>query len=213
MTNMKVKSFSDGTEEGGISFSPYFQSALRFYRRTTEAEKALTEKKKELQKEDSGKSSSESASYVSAFVRKELSQLDDFSKATQIFACMAVEFFLNFYGVACIGEEFYKRNLEKLSASQKLENLIALSKHEVLENGGEISKIVRRMFDRRNQLVHPKAKQDIGANGHLILVVGSEEPVTDAKKMMDDMVLFFKLIRELDTETGAIIEVLTREDY
>lgn len=199
-------------ERKGISFSPYFHSALRFYGIVLDAKKVLEAKEKELQEEFSGYEVADFKIAIYSSTRKEFSQLNEFSTATQIFSCMAVESFLNFYGVNQLGEDFYKQNFERLSPNQKLEALIAVSVHLSLEKEDEICKIVHRMFDQRNRLVHPKAKQVIADSERIEIIFGTDHPVADAKKMVDDMKLFFDLFRKIDPSHSSLIDYLIKED-
>ena len=209
----KIKEYADNNvERKGISFSPYFHSALRFYGIVLDAEKALIAKEKELQEEFSGYGVADFKIAIYSSTRKEFSQLNEFSTATQIFSCMAIESFLNFYGVNQLGEDFYKRNFERLSPNQKLEALLAISVHLSLEKEDEICKVVRHMFDQRNRLVHPKAKQIEADSERIEIVFGTNNPVSDAKKMIDDMRLFFDLFRKLDPSHSSLIDFLIKED-
>ena len=199
-------------ERKGISFSPYFHTALRFYDIVLDVEKKLEAKEKELQEEYSGYGVADFKIAIYSATQKEFNQLNEFSTATQIFSCMAIESFLNFYGVNQLGEDFYKRNFERLSPNQKLEALIAIAVHLSLEKEDEICKVVRRMFDQRNRLVHPKAKQIKADSERIEIVFGTNNPVSDARKMVDDMRLFFDLFRKLDPSHGSLIDYLTKEE-
>lgn len=199
-------------ERKGISFSPYFHTALRFYDIVLDAEKALEAKQKELQEEYSGYGIADFKIAIYSATQKEFIQLNEFSTAAQIFSCMAVESFLNFYGVNQLGEDFYKRNFERLNPNQKLETLIAIAVHLSLEKEDEICKVVRHMFDQRNRLVHPKAKQIKDDGGRIELIFGTDTPVGDAKKMEDHMRLFFDLFRKIDPSHGSLIDYLTKEE-
>lgn len=199
-------------ERKGISFSPYFHTALRFYEMVLDSEKTLVAKEKELQEEYSGYGIADFKVAIYSSTRKEFSQLNEFSTATQIFSCMAIESFLNFYGVNQLGEDFYKRNFERLSSNQKLEALIAVSVHLSLEKEDEICKVVRRMFDQRNRLVHPKSKQIEADSERIEIVFGTDNPANDAKKMVNDMRLFFDLFRKLDPSHSSLIDYLTKEE-
>ncbi len=206
------KDIDKNIERKGISFSPYFHTALRFYGMVLDAEKVLIAKEKVLQEEYSGYGTADFKIAIYSSTRKEFSQLNEFSTATQIFSCMAIESFLNFYGVNQLGEDFYKRNFEKLGPNQKLEALIAVSVHLSLEKEDEICKVIRRMFDQRNRLVHPKAKQIEAESERIEIIFGTDNPVSDAKKMTDDMKLFFDLFRNLDQSHSSLIDYLIRED-
>jgi hypothetical protein len=206
------KDIDKNIERKGISFSPYFHTALRFYDMVLDAEKILVAKEKELQEEYRSYGVADFKIAIYSSTRMEFSQLNEFSTATQIFSCMAIESFLNFYGVNQLGEDFYKRNFERLSPNQKLEALIAVSVHLSLEKEDEICKVVRRMFDQRNRLVHPKSKQIEADSERIEIIFGTDTPVSDAKKTVDDMKLFFDLFRKLDPSHSSLIDYLIRED-
>lgn len=206
------KDIDKNIERKGISFSPYFHTALRFYDMVLDAEKILVAKEKEFQEEYRSYGVADFKIAIYSSTRMEFSQLNEFSTATQIFSCMAIESFLNFYGVNQLGEDFYKRNFERLSPNQKLETLIAVSVHLSLEKEDEICKVVRRMFDQRNRLVHPKSKQIEADSERIEIIFGTDTPVSDAKKIVDDMKLFFDLFRKLDPSHSSLIDYLIRED-
>ncbi len=210
--NKMKKDIDKNIERKGISFSPYFHTALRFYEMVIDSEKTLVAKEKELQEEYSDYGTADFKIAIYSSTRKEFRQLNEFSTATQIFSCMAIESFLNFYGVNQLGEDFYKRNFERLSPNQKLEALLAVSVHLSLEKEDEICKVVHRMFAQRNRLVHPKAKQIEADNERIEIVSGTDNSVSDAKKMTDDMKLFFNLFRNLDPSHNPLIDYLIRED-
>ncbi|WKZ43643.1 MAG: hypothetical protein QY302_16235 [Anaerolineales bacterium] len=135
------------------------------------------------------------SSYVHHLVYDDLKQLDAVCIATQIFACMAVEAFLNLYGVKRLSEKFYKRNLERLGISEKLKILITMCTQEILEDEDEITQIARRMFDRRNSLVHPKTKE---INDFSDLIPSeSTNHLERAKEAVEETELFFKKFEEI----------------
>lgn len=205
------KDIDKNTERKGISFLPYFHTALRFYSMVLDAEKVLMAKEKLLQEEYSGYGIVDIKIAIYSSTQKEFSQLNEFSTATQIFSCMAIESFLNFYGVNQLGEDFYKRNLERLGPNQKLETLIAIAVRLSLEKEDKICKVVRRMFEQRNRLVHPKANQIEADSERIEIISGTENPVSEAKKMVDDMRLFFDLFRKLDPSHSSLIDYLIKE--
>jgi len=135
------------------------------------------------------------SSYVNHLVFDDLKQLDAICIATQIFACMEVEAFLNFYGVLRLGEKYYKRNLERLGISEKLKILVTMCTQEILEDEDEITQIVRRMFDRRNSLVHPKTKE-INDFSDLI-PFESINHLKRAEEAVEEMELFFNKFEEI----------------
>jgi hypothetical protein len=135
------------------------------------------------------------SSYVHHLVYDDLKQLDAICIAAQIFACMAVEAFLNLYGVQRLGEKFYKRNLERLGISEKLKILVTMCTQEILEDEDETTQIARRMFDRRNSLVHPKAKEINGFSD--LIPFESTNHLKRAEEAVEEMELFFKRFEEI----------------
>ncbi|MFH1059712.1 MAG: hypothetical protein V1797_13690 [Pseudomonadota bacterium] len=79
--------------------------------------------------------------------------------SAHIFICMTLEAFINYYGIKRMGEKYYKKNLERLGITEKVA-IIALSCSGILlEPDCDIIKKLRKLFDKINQLVHPKARE------------------------------------------------------
>jgi hypothetical protein len=72
---------------------------------------------------------------------------------------MAIEAFLNNYGTKCLGEDFYKQNMERLRITQKIAVLIASCKNNLIDKNDPLIKKVQTFFEARNQLVHPKSRE------------------------------------------------------
>jgi hypothetical protein len=68
------------------------------------------------------------------------------SASAQIYCSMSVEAFLNFYGVCRLGEEFYKRNLERSGIVQKLETLLESCDGILLAADEEITGMLSSSF-------------------------------------------------------------------
>lgn len=79
--------------------------------------------------------------------------------SAHLYVCMAIEGFINYYGVKRLGESFYKRVLERMGITEKLMLIYLLCFDHKLEAEGAIMKPIRRIFDQRNALVHPKTKE------------------------------------------------------
>jgi hypothetical protein len=79
--------------------------------------------------------------------------------STHLFACMTIESFINFYGVKRMGEVFYKQNIERVGITEKLAIIVLSCKGKLLGQDDNIVKALRRLFDKRNQLVHPKTRE------------------------------------------------------
>ena len=79
--------------------------------------------------------------------------------SAHLYVCMAIEGFINYYGVKRLGESFYKRVLERMGITEKLMLIYLLCFNHKLETEGAIVNLIRRTFDQRNALVHPKTKE------------------------------------------------------
>lgn len=71
---------------------------------------------------------------------------------------MAVEGFLNHYGVVRLGELFYQANYERLNPTQKVAALLATCCGVLPRKSDEIVQVAKRLFGRRNDLVHSKSR-------------------------------------------------------
>jgi len=93
---------------------------------------------------------------------KKVRRRDLLSDSVRIFTAMAVESFLNFYGVVRLGQAPFDLYIERLSQSEKLQALLeichGIGTNQSLAITGTVSKIAQR----RNDLVHPKAKEVVG---------------------------------------------------
>ena len=76
-----------------------------------------------------------------------------------MFGCMCFESFLNFYGVRRLGQAFHKRFVERMGITEKLVYLLSVGSTEILSTDDEIIDRCRRLFDARNALAHPKARE------------------------------------------------------
>ena len=73
-----------------------------------------------------------------------------------IMACTVVEGWCNILGLELLGSH-YKKTIERLGIIQKINTLMAIRSGVVLPDANDTLKDLRKMFDRRNSLVHPKA--------------------------------------------------------
>ncbi len=126
------------------------------------------------------------------------------SAAVQVYCAMAIEALLNFYGVSRLGEDFYKGNLEKSSMEPKLEMLLALCDGIFLSKDAELLVLLRRLSQKRNQLVHPRSRESS---------LNQVEPATwpddvrkEAEFATNDMEQFFGLFSALNQDTKAAVE-------
>lgn len=98
-----------------------------------------------------------------AFIAHETSMLLEDAEQSYIssiiYTCMAIEAFLNFYGVRRLGESYFRRNLERLGITEKFALLMLACHGLIVEKSDSAFVGLRAMFDARNQLVHPKARE------------------------------------------------------
>jgi len=129
------------------------------------------------------------------------------SMLVHLISCMSVEAFLNHYGVARLGEAFYKRNCERCTASQKVALLLLATSGKQLDENAELLVIVHRLFSRRNAFVHPKA---IAAALPLMGTVPNAASWSDhrvpfsAERSVADMNRFFELFVAVDPSAARL---------
>lgn len=104
-----------------------------------------------------------------------------------MFGCMSFEAFLNNYGVRRLGQAYFKRFVERLGITEKLVYLLSIGRTEILSIDDEIIDRCRSLFDARNALAHPKAKEvktdELGA-----LLIPKNHPATfPIKKHFEDL--------------------------
>lgn len=84
---------------------------------------------------------------------------DLLSDSTKIFAALAIEGFLNFYGVVRLGEAQYQTALGRLGLAEKCKQLLSVCDRVDQSNDSPLLSVVQRTADRRNALVHPKTRE------------------------------------------------------
>ncbi len=86
-------------------------------------------------------------------------QRDRLSDSVKIFSAMAVEAFVNFYGVFRLGEAEFARRVDHLKLPKKLRLLLHVSDQIELAADDPLSSALISLVRHRNDLVHPKAKE------------------------------------------------------
>ena len=81
------------------------------------------------------------------------------SDSVRIFAAVAIEGFLNFYGVLRIGEADYNAHFERLGMVPKLRQLLLVCDGVSVATADPLVKSLMCVAEGRNALVHPKAKE------------------------------------------------------
>jgi hypothetical protein len=88
---------------------------------------------------------------------------DRTADAVQIYCAMAVEGYLNFYGVLRLGQTIFDEHFERLGIVPKLQRLLMVCDQLVIESSDELVVVLKRIAERRNSLVHPKTRE-VGAD-------------------------------------------------
>lgn len=109
-----------------------------------------------------------------------------------LYACMALEGFLNLYGVRRLGEGFYQRNIERLGITEKLAVIGVCCNQWYVDNSSQVVKDFRSLFDIRNGFVHPKTKVYRGDRiGQHLYVHPIDIPISDALLCLERCIDFF----------------------
>jgi len=84
---------------------------------------------------------------------------DRTSDSVQIFAAMAVEGYLNFYGVLRLGQSVFDEHFERLGLIPKLRSLLLVCDGLQIDRNDALVTLLDRLAQRRNSLVHPKTRE------------------------------------------------------
>ena len=120
-----------------------------------------------------------------ALVRKR----DRLSDSVRIFAAMAVEGFLNYYGVVRLGEEAFNTHFERMGLIPKMRALLLVCDSLSVPNSDTLVRLLEQVASGRNALVHPKTREFPGyvpaEDRSGVLIPG------DARQAVETMDLFF----------------------
>lgn len=158
MTNKALNSFK---QEGGwnSSYSSHYESAWLFLYDYEEVLKTLKLEELRITEENEDFP----VEHLSSFIHHETRYLQAnayrYATSAHLFVCMAVEGFINYYGTKRLGEENYKRLLERVGITEKIALIYLLCFEVSLDAKSEVVRSIRTIFDQRNALVHPKTKK------------------------------------------------------
>ena len=114
--------------------------------------------------------------------------------ATVLFAALAVESTLNFWGALLLGADYFKANLERSNPFQKLAGIVAITTNNLVEENDDICKALKQVVGPRNKVAHPKAQ--VYPPGEFVdLETGP--PVETARDSVAGMKKFFELLGAL----------------
>jgi hypothetical protein len=86
---------------------------------------------------------------------------DRTSDSVRIFAAMAVEGYLNWYGVFRLGESVFNQHFERLGLVPKLRLLLLVCDRIQVNEADPVVRALSALAETRNALVHPKAREVI----------------------------------------------------
>lgn len=87
---------------------------------------------------------------------------DRASDTTRIYAAMAIEGFLNFYGVLRLGNSVYEDHFERLGIVPKIRQLLLVCDGLSVPKSHVLCARADAVAQSRNRLVHPKAQEVVG---------------------------------------------------
>jgi hypothetical protein len=87
---------------------------------------------------------------------------DRTADTVQIYAAMAIEGFLNWYGVLRLGESIYSQHFERLGIIPKLQQILLKCDSVTVTEGDPIVIALTAVAEQRNDLLHPKAREVVG---------------------------------------------------
>jgi hypothetical protein len=115
---------------------------------------------------------------------------DQTSDTTRIYAAMAVEGYLNFYGVLRLGQQAFDDHFERLGLVPKLRALLLVCDGLDIPNSDELVQCLDRLAQSRNALVHPKARE---VQGEFAAHRRTLTPMPEtAERAVRDMEAFFE---------------------
>jgi hypothetical protein len=129
-----------------------------------------------------------------------LEQVRCYSRAVQVFVAMVVEATLNTYGLLRFGEEAFERKAARAGPVERL-NILLEPLPAAPADVEEIARIVDRVAQRRNALVHPRAELALLDDTGTFRTVTERRPgpvnLNAARAAVADMEIFLKRLGQL----------------
>lgn len=129
---------------------------------------------------------------------------DLLSDSTRTFSAMAVEAFLNFYGVVRLGEKEFSSHFEKLGLTPKLRQLLLICDGISLDEKDPIVICLRQLAETRNSLLHPKTKELTGFVSAKDRTDGIDIPSV-AQNAVRNMDAFFEFFGEIVPDARTLL--------
>jgi len=104
-------------------------------------------------------------------------------------SCCYIEATVNFVGVTQVGQKYYEEVMESLSTIKKIELLHLLVKKEIVIEKGHEYKLIKSLIKKRDEIVHPKAKE---RSEGMVAMHGLVESLENEFKEMDAALIAFR---------------------
>ncbi len=136
--------------------------------------------------------------------------------STVLLSALAVEAFLNTYGVVRLRQRFFDDNVERLNIDKKVTFLALVSTNRLLEPTDLIVVATRRLFRERNGIAHPKSKEVKAAEWEAAVTAESRkgtDALTGARDALLDMRTIFREFLIFDPNASIFMapEIITYE--
>ena len=130
-----------------------------------------------------------------------------FTTTAVVLSAMAVESFLNFYGVKRLGQQSYELFFERLPLVPKVKEIIETCCGVRLDNAAEIVSVARALSEARRRLAHPKTREGGSAAGST-QVNPLRYPLDVARESVANMNKFFQLFASFDPHSGDVAHAI-----
>lgn len=128
--------------------------------------------------------------------------------STVVFSAMAIESFLNDYAAACLGDDEYYQNFDRLSAVGKFQLIAKFIMRVKIDKSRAYYFLLKMVFSNRDKLVHNKSKkstfqgytkEELDDIERSLEVSGYEppEPYYDVKDIAKDMHMGLDALRAI----------------
>ena len=125
------------------------------------------------------------------------------SDTVRIYAAMAVEGYLNFYGVLRLGQHVFDEHFERLGLVPKVRALLLVCDQLDVDRSDELVTLLDRIAHSRNSLVHPKTREVTGSLAtHRPTSVRMPEAAQEAVKTME--AFFAAFVRAVPQAAGHL---------
>jgi hypothetical protein len=149
-----------------------------------------------------------SESMMRFFETKTLSQM--YSRATQMFALVTIEAFLNEYGYLRFGPDHFEKRFGRMNPiTRKLTEMLGEVFSTPIGLSSEIAQVVHSLAERRNALVHPRPElatwADDGTPATATTRRVAATDVRSAEAAVQEMERFFAFFKAIDQHAAFLL--------